>query len=58
MGVVEEYETGEKGWGHLEDRLANHRKESELHAGCDGSHPRVLGDGTTLTFTLQTAPYG
>lgn len=52
-----QYETGGKGWAHLEDRLADHRKESELHARCAGSPLRVLDDETTLTCTLQTSPY-
>lgn len=47
---------GGNGWGH-EDRLADHRKGSELPAKCDGSHLRVLDDETTLTCTLQAAPY-
>ena len=52
-----QYETGGKGCAHHEDRLADRRKESELHARCDGSHLRVLDDETTLTCTLQIAPY-
>lgn len=52
-----QYETGGKGWGHLEDRLADHRKGSELHAKCDGSHLRVLDDETTLTCTFANSSY-
>ena len=55
--MMAQYETEGKGWGHLEDRLADHRKGSELHAKCDGSHLSVLDDKTTLTCTWQTAPY-
>lgn len=58
VGTMAQYETGGKGWGHLEDRLADpHRKDSELHAKCDGSHLRVLDDETTLTCTCKNSSH-